>query len=107
MMRRRFQTTLAIALAALWGFGIYFAHDHGRLRFLDRLESTTIDLRTLMRGVKPPPDFVTIVAIDDTIVKQKGVYPLSRSDVAKIVDTIAQHQPRVVAVDLLLHRRCR
>jgi adenylate cyclase len=102
MIGRRFQTTLAIALAALWGFGIYFAHDHGRLRFLDRLESTTIDLRTLMRGVKPPPDFVTIVAIDDTIVKQKGVYPLSRSDVAKIVDTIAQHQPRVVAVDLLL-----
>ena len=102
MIARHLKTMLAVALAALWGFGIYFAHDSGRLRFLDRLESTTIDLRTLMRGVKPPPDFVTIVAIDDSIVKQRGVYPLSRTDLAKIVDTIARLQPKVVAVDLLL-----
>jgi adenylate cyclase len=102
MIARHLKTMLAIALAALWGFGIYFAHDRGRLRFLDRLESTTIDLRTLMRGVKPPPDFVTIVAIDDSIVKQRGVYPLSRTDLAKIVDSIARLQPKVIAVDLLL-----
>lgn len=84
---------LAVALAALWGFGIYFGHDHGRLRFLDRLESTSIDLRTLMRGVKAPPDLVTIIAIDDNIVKQTGVYPLSRTDLAKIVDIVARLEP--------------
>jgi len=102
MIGRHLQTVLAIALAAIWGFGIYLGHDHGRLRFLDRLESTTIDLRTLMRGVKAPPDLVTIVAIDDNIVKQTGIYPLSRTDLARIVDLIARLQPKVIAVDLLL-----
>ena len=37
--------------------------------FLDRIESALTDLRTLARGVKAPPDLVTIVAIDDGIVK--------------------------------------
>ena len=102
MIGRYLQTMLAVALAALWGFGIYFGHDHGRLRFLDRLESTSIDLRTLLRGVKAPPDLVTIIAIDDNIVKQTGVYPLSRTDLAKIVDIVARLEPKVIAVDLLL-----
>ena len=102
MIGRHLQTIIAVVLAGIWGFGIYFEHGRGRLRFLDRLESTTIDLRTLVRGVKAPPDLVTIVAIDDAIVKQKGVYPLARTDLARIVDAIAQLEPKVIAVDILL-----
>ena len=102
MIGRYLQAIFAVALAAIWGFGIYFEHDRGHLRFLDRVESTTSDLRTLVRGVRVPPDIVTIVAIDDAIVKLKGVYPLSRIDLARIVDTIARLEPKVIAVDLLL-----
>lgn len=102
MSGRHIQTIVAAALAAIWGFGIYFAHGRGHLRFLDRIESTTIDLRTLVRGTKAPPDVVTIVAIDDTLVKQKGIYPLPRAELARIIDAIAHLEPKVIAIDLLL-----
>lgn len=102
MIGRYLQSIIAVALAAIWGFGIFFEHGRGRLRFLDRVESTTIDLRTLVRGVRVPPDLVTIVAIDDAIVRQKGIYPLARTDLATIVDAIARLEPKVIAVDLLL-----
>ncbi len=102
MSARHIQTTVAVALAAIWGFGIFFEHSRGNLRFLDRIESTTIDLRTLVRGTKAPPDVVTIVAIDDTLVKQKGSYPLPRADLARIVDAVARLEPKVIAIDLLL-----
>ena len=102
MIGRHLRTVFALALAGIWGFGIYFEHGRGHLRFLDRVESTTLDLRTIVRGVKLPPDLVTIVAIDDAVVKQKGAYPLARIDLARIVEAIARLEPKVVAVDLLL-----
>jgi adenylate cyclase len=102
MTGRRLRTIIALALAGTWGFGVYFEHGRGHLRFLDRVESTTLDLRTIVRGVRLPPDLVTIVAIDDVVVKQKGAYPLARIDLARIVDTIARLEPKVIAVDLLL-----
>jgi adenylate cyclase len=101
-MTRRFQILVALVLTALWGAGIYAAHANGRLRFLDRLEATLTDLRTQVRGVQVPPDLVTIVAIDDTVVKRGGSYPLPRADLARVVDTIVQFKPKVVAIDLLL-----
>jgi adenylate cyclase len=102
MIGRHLRTIFALALAGIWGFGIYFEHGRGHLRFLDRVESATIDLRTIVRGVKAPPDLVTIVAIDDAVVQQKGAYPLARIDLARIVDAIARLEPKVIAVDLLL-----
>ena len=101
-MGRHLNTVIAVALAAIWGFAIYFEHGRGRLGFLDRLESITIDIRTLVRGVRVPPDLVTIVEIDDAVVKQRGVYPLARTDLARMVETIARLQPKVIAIDLLL-----
>src|ERR1700759_2411674 len=102
MISRRLQTSLAVILAAIWGFVVYFEHSEGRLQFLDRIESATVDIRTLARGRRAPPDLVTIVAIDDNAVKLRGVYPLPRTDLARIIDTIARLEPKVVAVDLLL-----
>ena len=102
MASRRVQATIAVMLAAIWGLGVYFAHDQGHLRFLDRIESATIDLRTLARGRRAAPDLVTIVAIDDAVVKSRGVYPLPRADLAKIVEEVARLEPKLIAVDLLL-----
>ncbi|MBC9875786.1 adenylate/guanylate cyclase domain-containing protein [Bradyrhizobium sp. INPA01-394B] len=101
-MNRRVQIVVALVLAALWGAGIFAAHAGGHLAFLDRLEATLTDLRTLARGVRSPPDLVTIVAIDDTVVKRGGSYPLPRADLARVVDTIVQFKPKIVAIDLLL-----
>jgi adenylate cyclase len=101
-MTRRVQILVALVLTALWGAGVYAAHANGHLRFLDRLEATLTDWRTQVRGVQAPPDLVTIVAIDDTVVKRGGSYPLPRADLARIVDTIVQFKPKVVAIDLLL-----
>lgn len=102
MSSRRVQILVALVLTALWGAGIYAGHANGHLRFLDRPEATLTDWRTQVRGVQHPPDLVTIVAIDDTVIKRGGSYPLPRADLARVVDTIVQFKPKVVAIDLLL-----
>ncbi len=102
MINRHIRTFFVVILAATWGFAVYFEHSRGGLRFLDRIESTATDIKTLGRGRRAPPDVVTIVAIDDNAVKWRGVYPLPRTDLAKIVDAIALLQPKVIAIDLLL-----
>jgi adenylate cyclase len=102
MNNRRLQTLVALMLAGIWGAGVWFGHSNGYFRALDRVESTLTDLRMLARGVKAPPDLVTIVAIDDGMVKRGSTYPLARTDLATIIDAIAQLKPKVIAVDLLL-----
>jgi adenylate cyclase len=102
MVGRHFQTVIAVFLSGLWGASVYFTHERGHLNFLDRIESAMTDLRTLARGVRIPPGFVTIVAIDDAVVKQGGSYPLARTDLARMIDAIARLEPKVIAVDLLL-----
>ncbi len=102
MSGRYLRNLTALALAGLWGGAVYFEHSQGHLRFLDRAESAMIDLRALVRGVRPPPDIVTIVAIDDAQVKQAGRYPLARTDLSRIVSAIARLAPKIIAVDLLL-----
>jgi len=89
-------------LAGMWGACVWFGHSSGYLRALDRVESTLTDLRMLARGVKPPPDLVTIVAIDDGMVKRGSTYPLPRTDLANIIAAIARLKPKVIAVDFLL-----
>ena len=102
MSNRRLYILVALLCTGLWAVAICLGHTNGRLRLLDRIESALTDLRTLARGVKAPPDLVTIVAIDDGIVKHGGTYPLPRMEIARIVDAIALLEPKVIAVDLLL-----
>ena len=102
MTSRRVQILIALLITAVWAGAICWGQSSGRLRFLDRVESTLADLRTLARGVRTPPDIVTIVAIDDAMVKHGATYPLARKDIAGIVDAIARLEPKVIAIDLLL-----
>jgi adenylate cyclase len=102
MGSRRVHILAALLCTGLWAGAIWLGHSGGHLRFLDRLESALSDVRTLARGIKAPPDLVTIVAIDDTIVKLSGAYPLPRAEIAKIVEAIGQLAPKVIAIDLLL-----
>jgi adenylate cyclase len=99
---RKFQTLVALLLAALWALALGYGHINGDVRFLDRAEGALTDLRLLARGGKPAPDLLTIVAIDDDTAAKKGGYPLPRTELAAIVEAIARSEPRVIAVDLLL-----
>ncbi|KRB33472.1 adenylate cyclase [Mesorhizobium sp. Root695] len=99
---RALPTLIALILAGLWGAGLGFAHWRGHLWFLDRVEATMTDLRTLVRGPAKPPELITIVAIDDEAVRHEGTYPLSRATLARLVDTIAGLGPKAIALDLLL-----
>ena len=102
MSRRALSTLIALVLAGLWGAGLGFAHWRGNLSFLDRVEATMTDLRTLVRGPAKPPELITIVAIDDETVRHEGSYPLSRATLARMVDTIARLGPKAIGLDLLL-----
>ena len=99
---RAFQILTGLALTAIWAIALGVAHVNGDIRFVDRMEASLTDLRTIVRGPKQPPDLVTIVAIDDAVVAQEGSYPLKRVTLARIVDAIARLNPKVIAVDLLL-----
>jgi adenylate cyclase len=101
MGSRRLQAVVAVILAGLWGLGLAMPHTRGDVRFLERVEATMADLRTLVRGVRKPPSSVLIVAIDDEFVRHEGKYPISRSTVARIIDTIAQLSPKAIALDIL------
>ena len=92
----------AVLLAGLWGAWPRLSASRGEPWFLDRVEATMADLRTLVRGVRKPPPVVLIVAIDDETVRQEGKYPLSRGTLARIIDAVAQFSPKAVALDILL-----
>src|SRR5262245_54801372 len=103
MTRGRLLGLLAAPLlAGLWGAVLGGAHLQGGLSFLDRIESSMPDLRTLARGAVRPPDLVTIVAIDDDVAREEESYPLPRATLARIIDKIADLGPRAIAVDILL-----
>jgi adenylate cyclase len=101
MGKRHATTLIAAALAGLWGVGLAFHHWQGSLPFLDRLEAPLADLRFLVQGPRQAPDGVVIVAIDDQTVRETGSYPLPRATMARLVASLGQMKPRVVALDVL------
>ena len=67
MSRRGLQTLVAVVAGGPVGGRPRLPHLRGDAWFLDRVEATMADLRTLVRGVRKPPPVVLIVAIDDEI----------------------------------------
>ena len=104
-MLRALPILVPVLLAGLWGAGLGAVHLRGDMWFLSRVEATMTDIRTVLRGPRPAPERVTIVAIDDELVRNEGGYPLPRATLARILDAIARLQPKVVAIDLLLADR--
>lgn len=99
---RTLQTLIALVLAGLWGAALGFGHARGDIWFLERVEATMTDIRTLIRGKRRTPDSITIIAIDDDAVGRAGGYPLPRSTLARIVDAVGRLEPKAVVVDILL-----
>ncbi|MCO4318790.1 adenylate/guanylate cyclase domain-containing protein [Phyllobacterium sp. 21LDTY02-6] len=91
----------ALTLTLVWGAGLGAAHMRSNLWFLERVEATLTDLRILLRGSRPAPDALTIVAIDDQTVQRTGSYPLARARIAELIDAIGRARPNIIAVDML------
>jgi len=53
------------------------------------------------RGPLPAPDDIVIVAIDEPSIARFGRFPWPRSVSAHVIDTIAEAQPKAIAVDVL------
>ncbi len=99
-INRRF--AIAALVAALsWSGWLAYLHIGGRATPLDSVESALTDLRMRLAGPRKPPADVAIVAIDDEIVQREGGFPVSRAMIARLIETIAAANPRVIAVDVL------
>lgn len=102
MKRRALLNFAAVVVAGLWGAYLGLLHVRGDAWFLDSVEATMVDARTLLRGAARPPDQVAIVAIDDETARIEGKYPLSRATLGQLIDGIQRDGPKAVAVDILL-----
>jgi len=102
MRGRTLRICVALLLSGLWGAALGLQHWRGDGWFLDRIEETMTDFRTLLRGGRPTPSVVAIVAIDDEAVRRAGGFPLPRAALAQLVQRIASLQPKAIALDLLL-----
>lgn len=72
------------------------------LNAFELLELKAIDAAFVLRGTHPPTSSIVIVAIDDESFTQTGLqWPWHRAYLARVVDRLAQAQPRVIAVDVL------
>ncbi len=100
--RRALPVLLALVLAGAWGAALGLQHVGGRAWFLDRVEATLTDIRMVLRGRRPPPGVVAIVAIDDRTVLSEGGYPLPRDALAGLVTAVRALQPKAIALDMLL-----
>ncbi|EJN05380.1 adenylate/guanylate cyclase domain-containing protein [Phyllobacterium sp. YR531] len=101
-MNKRLALTLAaLILTCVWSAGLGIMHIRGNVWFLERVEATLTDLRTIIRGKKSVPDIVRIIAIDDATVAQAGSYPLARAKLAAMVEEVASLKPKLIALDML------
>ncbi|MBB3591221.1 adenylate cyclase [Rhizobium sp. BK529] len=100
-MNHRLQTVIALLLAGLWGAALGYFHLQSNSDLLERMEATLADLRSTIVGVRPPPDIVSIIAIDDRTAAAHG-YPLKRDILAQLVTSIGAMRPRALALDILL-----
>ncbi|MBS8260590.1 adenylate/guanylate cyclase domain-containing protein [Roseibium polysiphoniae] len=93
---------VALAAGIVWAGTLTKNHLDGEASLIDRFETVLLDLRVILAGSREPPADVTIVAIDDPTVALLGKYPLSRANLAKLVNRIREAGAKALAIDMLL-----
>lgn len=97
---------LAFLLALLVGGGLGGLQLAGRVPdALQEFEGKTLDWRFRLRGARPAPATVAIVAIDDRSLAQLGRFPPPRKAIAEAVERLRAAGATTVALDLLLLER--
>ncbi len=98
MNRRRLAAILG-ALTVLCGI-LCLLHGYGHgLRFIERLERATLDLRFHWRGPLPVSDAVVIVAVDDDTLNREPELSDRRSGAARLISAISQAEPAAIGID--------
>jgi adenylate cyclase len=103
--RGRLETGLTLGLALIgiaWAGFLADIHVNGRGSGLDPAEDVSLDFRFAIVGPRPAPENVVIVAIDDATIGAYRQYPLSRRDLAQLVDALKRAEVKAIAFDLLL-----
>ena len=95
---RRVRTLLLLGAAALCTFGglVLMAADG-----LRRLDLNSVDMRFDVRGARPTPDSIVLVAIDDpTLNTRRHIWPFTRHYHAQAIRNLAKAGAAVIAYDV-------
>jgi len=87
---------IAVAITLIFCLLYYFQPEP-----LHILELKLYDLLFLLRGEERPSDKVIIVAIDEPSIEKLGRWPWSRDKIAKLVETLNEYSPAVIAFDVI------
>jgi len=97
---------IAAAVATLLCAIAYVGHRRAwSLPGLDRIERTSVDARFQLRGGRPPDPRIVIVGVDDATRRAYPEVTQTRRGWARLIDAIAAHRPKVVALDLFFSSR--
>lgn len=96
-LRRRW-ILAAVVLALLIGWW----HPAGEGGPLNAFERTSIDWRFAIRGERPMPPDIAVLAIDDATLARLGRFPLPRWILGAVVDKLDRADVGAIGVDLLL-----
>jgi CHASE2 domain-containing sensor protein len=94
---------LASALATLLCVALHALHLARWITLpgLDAWEATTEDARTRLGGTRAPADDrIVIVGLDDRTHREAPELFQTRRGLARLIDAVAAHEPRVVGLDL-------
>ena len=70
------------------------------LGLLEAVEWQALDRFLRWRPAELKDERLLIVGIDEADIQQIGQYPISDGDLAQLIEALAQHNPRVIGVDL-------
>jgi len=101
VLRRIFRSPALVgALLACLCAGLCALHRVGHeLRFLERLERDTLDLRFQWRGPVPTRDATVIVALDDKTLAEMPALAERREGTARLIRAVAGYGPVAIGVD--------
>jgi diguanylate cyclase (GGDEF)-like protein/PAS domain S-box-containing protein len=67
---------------------------------LQSLELTALDQFFRLRPNEPPEERITIVAIDETDLKEVGSWPIPDINIAQLLQKLNVHKPRAIGLDI-------
>src|SRR5512145_1588081 len=109
-VRRRLLKVDAFRLALYAGLfftllhflNVVFERPEWELPVISRIEHSAQDWTlTRLRGPRPPSGKVVIVAIDEKSVEEEGIWPWSRSKMARLIDALAAGGVAAVGFDVI------
>jgi adenylate cyclase len=89
-------------LAVMVGVGFLLVYLVSWSGIVQTLELATYDLRLWLRGPRPPPPSIVIVAINDESfnILDQNIRTWRRANYARLIDAIAAGQPAVIGLDV-------